>query len=289
MTAIPSYLARYDLKGVCMSRTPSHLPAHLTEIRNPDLVAAMEALAASEADPQARSAFYQTLQESVLIIPTIEPDEDSPEAETAQPDQSQIMAFENDAGQSVLIAFTDEDAALNWQPEPLPTIGMHARDVLSLAANNPISALVLNPAGPATTRIGRAELAAVARGSAPAPVPDPEAVPEGTTVLIAPPPEDPPDDWIEAFSEILANYPSIDAAYFFQLQMPAQEGRLVIGLDLYQGMPANAQARLLRTMLDEFEEKMPEGGELDFVILDDPDFLETVRDTVNPIYEADLG
>jgi hypothetical protein len=34
---------------------------------------------------------------------------------------------------------------------------------------------------------------------------------------------------------------------------------------------------------------MPEGGELDFVILDDPDFLETVRDTVNPIYEADLG
>jgi hypothetical protein len=271
-----------------MHQSTNDRPEHLSEIANPDLVKAMEALSASEPAPEARTAFYRTLQESVLIIPVLEPEDEAEETETAQSDQSQIMAFETDAGASVLIAFTDEDAALNWQPDPPPSIGMHAQDVLSLAANNPISELVINPAGPVTAHLGRAELVTLAQGDVPAPVTEPEAIPEGTTVLIAPPPEDPPDDWIEAFSEILANYPSLDAAYFFQLQMPGQEGRLVVGLDLYQGMPESAQDRLLRTMLAEFEEKMPEGGELDFVILDDPDFLQTVRDTVNPIYEAPI-
>lgn len=271
-----------------MNQTADHLPEHLTEIHNPELVAAMGALSDAESDPEARRVFYEALKMSILIVPTLEPEEEEVPG-AATPDQSQIMAFETDAGQSVLIVFTDEDAVLNWQPEVPPTIGMHARDVLSLAADNPISALVLNPAGPATTRISRAEFVAIVKGGAPNPVAEAETMPEGITVLIAPPPEDPPDDWMEAFSEILMNYPSIDAAYFFQLQMPGKEGRLVIGLDLYQGMPAGAQDRLLRTMLDEFEETMPEGGELDFVILDDPDFLQTVRDTVNPIYEADLG
>ncbi len=272
-----------------MNQAAHHLPEHLAEIRNPELVAAMEALSGAEPDPEARSALYEALQASILIVPTLEPEDDeSTDAGGSQPEQSQIMAFETDAGPSLLIAFTDEEAVLNWQPEAV-TIGMHARDVLSLGAANPIAALVLNPAGPATTRISRAEFVAIVEGNAPTPVTDAEPLPEGVTVLIAPPPEDPPDDWIEAFSEMMENYPSIDAAYFFQLQMPAQEGRLVIGLDLYQGMPANAQDRLLRTMLAEFEETMPEGGELDFVVLDDPDFLQTVRDTVNPIYEADLG
>ena len=273
-----------------MSASTQHLPEHLAEITNPDLVDGMKALASTESDPQARTAFYRALQDSILIVPTIEPEEDElSDAEAADPDQSQIMAFENDAGASVLIAFTDEDAVLNWQPEPPPTIGMHAPDLLALGVNNPVSVLVINPAGPARTRVGRAELVAMAQGETPTPIADAEAIPEGTTVMIAPPPEDPPDDWIEAFSEILANYPSIDAAYFFQLQMPARKGRLVIGLELYQGMPASAQDRLLQTMLNEFEEKMPEGGELEFVILDDPEFLQTVRDTVNPIYEAQVG
>jgi hypothetical protein len=250
----------------------------------------MKALSSTDAAPQARETFYRTLRDSILLIPTIEPEEDERDDDRtdADSDQSQIMAFENDAGESVLIAFTDEVAVLNWQPEAAPTIGMHAGDVLSLAANNPVSVLVINPAGPARTRIGRAELVAIAGGEIPSPVSDAEAVPEGTTVMIAPPPEDPPDDWIEAFSEILANYPSIDAAFFFQLQMPARKGRLVIGLELYQGMPTSAQDRVLQTMLNEFEEKMPEGGELEFVILDEPELLETVRDTVNPIYEAQL-
>ena len=264
-------------------------PEHLAEITNPELIEAMRALSVPEPDPQARTSLYRALQDSILIIPVLEPEDEAEDAETAPSDQSQIMAFETDAGASVLIAFTDEDAVINWQAEHLPTIGMHARDLLSLAASHPISALVINPAGPARMRLGRAELASLAEGTVRAPVTETDTIPEGTTVLIAPPPEDPPDEWVEAFSEIMTNYPSIDAAYFFQLQMPAQEGRLVIGLDLYQGMPANAQDRLLQTMLAEFEDLMPEGGELDFVVLDDPEFLETVQETVKPIYEAQLS
>ena len=100
---------------------------------------------------------------------------------------------------------------------------------------------------------------------------------QGVTVLISPPEEDPPSDWQNAIREILAGYPSVEAAYFFELHAPATGSQPVIGLALYRGMTSEAQDRLIEQMLGEFAESLPEDLTLEFVILDEKDFLQSVH------------
>ena len=105
------------------------------------------------------------------------------------------------------------------------------------------------------------------------------------TVLVAQPEESPPEEWQATLSEVLASYPSVESAYFFQLRGMPDGPRHVIGVALYEGMTFDAQERLMDTMLAEIEALLPEGWTLDFVILDDPGFLKTVQDTVAPLFD----
>ncbi|MGC9522550.1 MAG: SseB family protein [Anaerolineae bacterium] len=250
---------------------------------NPDLVAALQAVTAADT-AETRSELYRTLLQSTLILPA---PEDSAAAEVwIEEEELPLVIFEDDKGDSVLIAFTDEDAALAWEPGGLDFIGLRGLDLVLVAAQNKIDKIMLNPGSPHGQRLRRDEIVALSQGETPisaSPVsPDDEA---GMTVLIAPPKEAPPESWREAVGEILEHYPSIDTAYFFQLHFVPEGARHVIGLVLYEGMPESAQERLLKSVLSEFEERLPEDQALDFVVLDEPSFRETVEDTISPIYK----
>ena len=49
-------------------------------------------------------------------------------------------------------------------------------------------------------------------------------------------------------------------------------------------MSTDAEERLMQSMVSEFEELLPEDQSFDLVVLDEPDFLQTVQDTVSPAY-----
>ena len=260
-------------------------------LANPDLSVAIKSVAADNT-PESRAVLYQTLLQSTLILPTPE-SEDLSQVEDPQflteDEALTFMTYENDAGGIVMIAFTDEDAALTWEPEGLPYIGLRGLDLILIAAENQVAEIAINPASPEGYRMQQDEIAALAEGESPASETAPPVVTApGTTVLVGPPDEKPPRSWREALTEILTHYPSVESAYLFQLHVPPQGGRNVIGLVLYEGMSAAAQERMMDTMLSEFEGNLPTGQALEFVLIDDPDFLRTVQDTVSPIYQADF-
>ncbi len=205
------------------------------------------------------------------------------------------MVFGNDAGEPVLIAFSDEDTALAWGPDRTAFIALRGLDLLLIAVQNGIAELVLNPGSPTSRRIPRYEFEAVALGRSVTGYPHPEEVVggtrpsarAGTTVLVAPPDEIPPEEWLTTMRAVLTSYPSVESAYFFQLRGMPDGPRHIIGVALYEGMTVDAQERLMDAMLAEIESLLPEGWTLDFVILDDPGFLKTVQDTIAPLYDRD--
>ena len=255
------------------------------DLSNTSLSEAMEAIAERDT-PERRQVLYQALLSSILIVPT--PDAPDDPAEQLLDDNAELtfVTFEGDAGDTVLIAFASESAALNWEPEGLSYVGLQAPDLLLIAMENDIEEVVLNPAGPHTLLIQREEIAALAEGEIPlSPSTAGRPAPVGTTVLIGPPSDTPPESWQSALRGILRQYPSIEAAYFFVLHVPPEGARHVIGLALYEGLSREAQDALIETLLEEVENQLPEDQELDFVILDDADFRKTVEDTVSgPIY-----
>jgi hypothetical protein len=254
------------------------------DLSNPVLSEAMAAVAERDT-PERRQILYRALLDSILIVPTPDAVDENPELLAAEDEDLNFLTYENDAGDTMLIAFTSEDAALNWEPEGLSYIGLRGQDLMQVTVENEIEDMVLNPAGPQTFILDREEIAALAEGRVPD-VAGERPPTEGMTVLIGPPEEMPPDDWQSALREVLGHYPSVETAYFFQLHIPPAGSRHVIGLVLYEGMSREAQERLIADMLKEFETLLPQGQELDFVVLDEPDFRRTVEDTVNPIYEA---
>jgi hypothetical protein len=256
-------------------------------LSNTSLSEAMEAITEGDT-PERRQVLYQALLSSILIVPTPDAPDDVAEQLLDDSDELTFLTFEDDAGDTVLIAFANESAALNWEPEGLSYVGLQGPDLLLIAMENEVGELVLNPAGPHTLLIQRDEIVALAQGETPLPPLNAErSTPVGTTVLIGPPSEIPPEGWQRALREILRHYPSVEAAYFFQLHVPPEGTRHVIGLALYEGLSREAQDTLIETLLEEVETQLPEDQELDFVILDDADFRKTVEDTVSgPIYTA---
>jgi hypothetical protein len=254
------------------------------EFANQELIALLQELAEQETHEK-RGAFHQKLLGSQLLLPA--PDDDGADDDELHEDIP-LLTFENDAGASVLVAFTDEDAALAWAPDDTEFVVLRGLDLLLIALQNRIDELVLNPGSVHTRRIRRETIEAIAlQGDLDQPGSEWQRPSEGTTVLIAPPDETPPDGWWRTMKETLGHYLSIESAFFFQLRMAPQGPRHVIGVALYEGMTLDAQERLMGDLLEELEGMLPQGWTLDLVVLDERDFLTTVRDTVPPFYERD--
>jgi hypothetical protein len=254
------------------------------EFANQELIALMQSLAEEET-LEKRAAFHQMLLDSQLLLPAPAP----PATEDGELEEDiPLLTFEDDAGATVLVAFTDEEAALAWAPDDAEFVALRGLDLLLIAVQNRIDELVLNPGSINTRHLHREAFEAVAlQGTFDHPEGRIHGPAAGTTVLIAPPDETPPVSWWRTMEEILSHYPSVETAYFFRLQMAPQGTRHVIGVELYAGMSLDAQERLMADLLEELENILPKGWTLDVVVLDERDFLTTVQDTVSPFYERE--
>ena len=253
------------------------------EFANQELIALMQTLAGEET-AERRTTFHQLLLGSQLLLPAPPAPEATGEDNDLEEDIP-LVTFENDAGASVLVAFTDEETALDWAPDDAEFVALRGLDLVLIATQNDINELLLNPGSDYVRRIDREAFTAIAQGALDRPDAATTGPSGGTTVLIAPPDESPPAGWWRAIRETLGHYPSIESAYFFRLQMAPEGPRHVIGVALYEGMAYEAQERLMDELLEEFKGMLPIGWTLDFVVLDEDDFLTTVRDTVAPFFE----
>ena len=256
------------------------------EFTNDELLQALQQVA-RHPTPEARRAFYDALNVANLILPAPQTTEDYPGSEAEESsDDIPLLTFVNDADEAILVAFTDEEAVLAWDPDGQALVALRGLDLVLIAAQNGIEEITINPGSPASYRMHRDEFSAAASGELPSPMDDAHQSPDGSTIYIAAPEVRPPDNWLRTVRGILKSYPSIAAAYFFLIRLAPEGARHVIGLALREGVAPGAQSILVDAILKEFESILPDGWTLDFVILDDPDFLATVQDTVSPIFTA---
>ena len=250
------------------------------EFSNAALLLALRDLTADPI-PERLRAFYHALGNSTILLLAPQGIVDDP---SSDPEDIPLLTFVDDAGEDILIAFTDEDAALAWDPDGPALVALRGLDLVLIADHNAIDAVVLNPGGLASYRLHRSEYQAAASGELTPLQGGPRSMPAGTTILVAPPEAQPPESWLRTVRRVLNSYPSIDAAYLFLMRMAPEGARNVIGLALHRGMTPDAQSALVDAVLAEFESILPDGWTLDFVVLDDPDFLAVVADTVPPIH-----
>lgn len=258
----------------------------ILEFTNDELLAALQDVA-RHPTPEALRGFYAALNNSTLIVlaPPEAGDGEGSAFEEAS-DDIPLLTFVNDADEAILVAFSDEEAVLAWDPDSPALVALRGLDLLLIAAQNNIDVVMINPGSPASYRMYRDEFAPAASGDASVLQGTARQLPVGTTVYIAPPEIEPSEGWFRTVRSVLESYPSIVSAYFFLMRLAPAGARHVVGLALHEGMTSSAQSALVDAVLMEFESLLPDGWTLDFVVLDDPDFLDSVRDTVPPIFSA---
>ncbi len=252
---------------------------------NPELHITLQALV-DEDTPARRADFYQALLRSVLILPSDAPISETTEQRTLTADsQLKLVAFQNQDGGIVIPAFTDEDSVLAWRPEGTPYVALRAPDFLALIARHPTAEVILNLAGPVRGYLTRAELEALAQSQ----MPQPEAVVKTSKLavgqVLVTAPEAPLDTLLHAaLQQTLARYPEITAAYYFTLKGGQGESRDIIGVRFAQPLLDDARQTLMKSLLFDLGQAAAGQAAMEFIILEDPAFIQTVRDTVEPLY-----
>lgn len=257
-------------------------------IENAQLVAAMAAVVKHDV-PLTRRALYEALLESTLILPTVE----ETELTSAQPGEDddfgldlRLLTYEGEDGSPLLIAFTDENAVLAWNPEGISYVALSGPDLFTLADYNEISEIILNPAGPVGGRILRQEVESLARGELPVSrQPDLEVIPARSSVLIGKPTRELPEAHLDEMRRVLAHDSRIVAAYLFELHTEAQTPRLVVGVVLDRDLDDGTQDDILETLAMTLGADALQVHGLDLVLLSSEEFVRIVRDTVLPLYE----
>lgn len=238
---------------------------------NPELVSALYAVVRQDT-PETRAALYAALLESTLILPTAE-------SFGASDAPLRLLAGENQAGETALLAFTDEEAVLKWRADGADYVALRAPGLFALAARQQVAEVVINPAGPVGGRVLSHEFAPLAQGQHPGNFVE-------TAVVISSPATPPPLPWRAALNAILAQHPTIAEASMFQLHRGQDVSPLVIGVTFTPSSNEDAQNEVMQAVVAACRAAAALTPQPEFIILAADNFLQTVRDTVAPFYPA---
>lgn len=258
-------------------------------ISNPYLVSALEA-AAQRQDETTRRALYAALLKSTLILLTGEEFSNTliPQHQTVGAGEAlKLVTIENVTGDSFFVAFTDEDAVLAWIPDGSPYLALQATALFTLAANNDIAGVIINPAGPVIGRVLQHEFLPLAQGRLPfedeGATSPATTMPDNAPLLISHPATSPPALWLDALHNVARQQETLTTVYLFQLQHGDMTAPVVVGVCLV-AMDDAQQQREMDVFIAACEQALPAAPHRTFIVLSDPAFLQTVQDTVAPLY-----
>src|SRR6476620_8690628 len=114
------------------------------DFANSPLPAAMLALAHDDS-PQNRQTLYQSMLQTWFVVPTKEAAPHQPGFSTVPTNVADSLSLEHDSsGQTVAVAFTDEEALRNWH-KTIPWIALQGTAFFQAVASTEAEEIVINP------------------------------------------------------------------------------------------------------------------------------------------------
>jgi hypothetical protein len=242
---------------------------------NPKLLSAMETIAKADS-PENRQALYAEILASQLLVPVAKPLGAYPRS-GLQPvigtTDVEFIVIQNTNQQMALLAFTDEQAVNAWKPTDSNYIASNAPDLLQMALEMNVAAIVLNVAGPtARGELMRWEIQSLATG----------VIPQGQghvgTSIITPPPDSEvkfmqldkksSDHFVNGLKDAFAACPEIAAGYLMQTQIDKADPHLVAGVQLSHDMDEDSIRNLMNHLGDQVSVLLPQDEFIDFIVID---------------------
>jgi len=220
-------------------------------------------LAVAQGDsPEKRRALYAALRKSTLILATPGAPADGKTHISDGNTQIRFIANTDNTGKVALLAFTSEAALLAWRPVGCTYTALPATAVFSLAVEQQMDSIVINPRGPTGGFLTRREILALAEGWDPSE--EKQSISKGTKVLIAPPAIPPSEEFLAALRTRSQAMPTVRGLYLVTGTIGDGEPHYLVGVELGPG--ANPDV-IIPALLQAVQPMIGEGEYLDFIPL----------------------
>lgn len=249
----------------------------------------------AEADsPEARDSLYEKLLVSNLLLP--KPGNPGDPALGAAVmlragSHLRIVTTRDQAGQQMMIAFTDPGALLAWAPKGSNYIALRAQDAFSVALANNLAGVIINPAGPVGGSLTHREIAMLAEGVLPelqSSETSPMSVltlPHGAGALVGAPSDKNSSVIAAQFAKHLETYSEIIAAYLFETAIGRGKRHLAVGLVFEGSVSEEREIEVIEAISGQITPSVKPGEYVDLVTLNEGDLLDTVRALGFPVFE----
>jgi len=242
---------------------------------NPELLNAMETIAKQDS-PENRRTLYDAILNSQLLVPVAKP-LGNPNMTGLQQvlgtTDVEFIVVTNKHDQTALLAFTDEHAVKAWKSADNFYIASNAPDLLQMALEMNVAAIVLNVAGPtARGELMRWEIRSLAAGVLP------ESTAHVGTSVITPPPDaqvnfipltnKPSDKFMSGLKDTFASQPEIAAGYLMQAVIDQAAPHLVAGVLFSKEMEEDAIHNVMNELGDKISGWLPQDEFIDFIVLE---------------------
>ncbi|HEY2361861.1 MAG TPA: SseB family protein [Candidatus Angelobacter sp.] len=201
---------------------------------------------AKDDTPQNRQTLYQSMFNAWFIVPTREVPPEEPGFHNTPTNIADSFSLEhNSEGQLVAVAFTDEEALLNWN-KSIPWIALQGTAFFQAAASTEVEEIVINPYEPENPEskmirpggiVRRWEFEELAEGKIPEKG-STEKVVEPQSVLVTMPKQMPAPEVFDTMGAAAGKFADVVAMYFAQVTYPDGEPHWTIAVEFAIGTSA---------------------------------------------------
>jgi hypothetical protein len=226
------------------------------DFANSALPAAMLAVA-HEDSPQTRRTLYQSMLNTWFVVPTGKTVPDKPGFSSVPANVADSLLLEHDSsGQSVAVAFTDEEALRNWNMS-IAWIALQGTAFFQAVASTEAEEIVINPYEPENPsskmirpggRVTRWEFEELAEGRIPEKNSNEQGV-QSQSALVTMPKQMPTSAMFSAISEAAGTFPEIVAMYFGQVSYPDGEPHWTIAVEFAEAPSAKQVNRMMTALV----------------------------------------
>lgn len=242
------------------------------DFANSTLPAAMLAVAHQDS-PQNRRTLYQSMLNTWFVVPTREAVSAKPGFSAVPANVAGSFSLEHDSnGQSVAVAFTDEEALRNWNGS-ISWIALQGTAFFQAVASTEAEEIVINPYEPENLnskmirpggRITRWEFEELAQGSIPQQDSN-EQQAEPQSVLVTMPKQMPTPEMFGAMGKAARAFPGIAGMYFGQVIYPDGEPHWTIAVEFAPGTSSKQLKHMMAALVKAARDVFPRTVTTDLV------------------------
>jgi hypothetical protein len=243
------------------------------DFANSPLPAAMLAVA-HEDSPQNRQTLYQSMLNTWFVAPTRETAPDKPGFSTVPANVADSLSLEHDSsGQSVAVAFTDEEALRNWNMS-IPWIALQGTAFFQAVASTEAEEIVINPYEPENPEskmirpggiVTRWEFEELAEGRIPEKNSNQQGV-QSQSALVTMPREMPTPEMFNAMGAAASKFADVVALYFAQVTYPDGEPHWTIAVEFAADPPAKLVKHIMASLVQVARRVFPRSVTADLLL-----------------------